>query len=78
MALPVSERGDARPLGQGSVLENPLSAIFLNKIEFCSSVARHYKRKLTTVFWDVAPFSLVKVNQRFRGVCCLHHHGNDN
>jgi hypothetical protein len=26
-----------------------------------------------TVFWDVAPCSLVKVYRRFRGVCCLHH-----
>jgi hypothetical protein len=24
-------------------------------------------------FWDVAPFSLVGVYRRFRGVYCLHH-----
>jgi hypothetical protein len=27
-----------------------------------------------TVFWDVAPCSLVEV-QRFRGAYCFHHHG---
>jgi hypothetical protein len=27
------------------------------------------------VFWVVAPCSLVEVYQRFRGPCCLHHHG---
>jgi hypothetical protein len=29
------------------------------------------------VFWVVAPCSLVKVYQRFRGPCCLHHQGDD-
>jgi hypothetical protein len=29
------------------------------------------------VFWVVAPCSLVEVYQRFRGSCCLHHHGDD-
>jgi hypothetical protein len=29
----------------------------------------------TTVFWVVAPCSLVEVYRRFRGACCLHHHG---
>jgi hypothetical protein len=28
-----------------------------------------------TVFWDIAPCSLVKVDRRFRGVYCLHHQG---
>jgi hypothetical protein len=28
----------------------------------------------TTVFWYVAPWSLVEVYRRFRGACCLHHH----
>jgi hypothetical protein len=28
----------------------------------------------TTVFWDVAPWSLVEVYRRFRGACCLYHH----
>jgi hypothetical protein len=27
------------------------------------------------VFWVVPPCSLVKVYQRFRGPCCLHHQG---
>jgi hypothetical protein len=26
-----------------------------------------------TVFWDVAPRSLVEIDERFRGDCCLHH-----
>jgi hypothetical protein len=30
-----------------------------------------------TVFWDVAPCSLVKVYRRFRGSCCVHHHRPD-
>jgi hypothetical protein len=29
------------------------------------------------VFWVVAPCSLVEVNQRFRGPCCLHHQGDE-
>jgi hypothetical protein len=29
-----------------------------------------------TVFWDVAPCSLVEVFWRFRGACCLHHQGD--
>jgi hypothetical protein len=28
-----------------------------------------------TVFWDVAPFSPVGVDQRFGGAYCLHHQG---
>jgi hypothetical protein len=28
-------------------------------------------------FWDVAPRSLVEVYGRFRGICCLHHQGDD-
>jgi hypothetical protein len=28
------------------------------------------------VFWVVAPCSLLKVYQRFRGPCCLHHPGD--
>jgi hypothetical protein len=37
------------------------------------------KRKYskTTVFWVVAPCSLVEVYQRFRGPCCLHHQGDE-
>jgi hypothetical protein len=29
-----------------------------------------------SVFWFVAPCSLVEVYQRFRGPCCLHHQGD--
>jgi hypothetical protein len=29
-----------------------------------------------TVFWDIAPCSLVEVYRRFRGACCLHHQGD--
>jgi hypothetical protein len=29
-----------------------------------------------TVFWDVAPCSLVEAYRRFRGACCLHHDGD--
>jgi hypothetical protein len=29
------------------------------------------------VFWVVSPCSLVEVYQRFRGLCCLHHQGNE-
>jgi hypothetical protein len=28
------------------------------------------------VFWDVAPYSLVQTNRRFRGTYCLHHRGD--
>jgi hypothetical protein len=30
-----------------------------------------------TVFWDVAPCSLVEDYRRFRGACCLHHQGDE-
>jgi hypothetical protein len=32
---------------------------------------------MKTVFWDVAPCSLVEINRCFRGVYCLHHQGSD-
>jgi hypothetical protein len=32
----------------------------------------------TTVFWDVAPCSLVEMDRRFRGAHCLHHQGIPN
>jgi hypothetical protein len=34
-----------------------------------------YKVKMT-VFWDVAPCSLIKVYRRFKCACCLHHQGD--
>jgi hypothetical protein len=30
----------------------------------------------TTVFWDVPPYSLVDVNRRFSGACCLYRQGD--
>jgi hypothetical protein len=30
-----------------------------------------------TVFWDVAPCSMVEVYRRFTGVYCLHHQGDE-
>jgi hypothetical protein len=30
-----------------------------------------------TVFWVIAPCSLVEVYMRFRGICCLHYQGDD-
>jgi hypothetical protein len=29
-----------------------------------------------TVFWDVAPCSVVEIDRRFRGAYCLHHQGD--
>jgi hypothetical protein len=29
-----------------------------------------------TVFWDVAPCSLVEIDRSFRGAYCLHHQGD--
>jgi hypothetical protein len=29
-----------------------------------------------TVFWDVAPYSLVEIYRSFRGACCLHNQGD--
>jgi hypothetical protein len=28
-------------------------------------------------FWDIAPYSLVEVDWRFRGAYCLHYQGDD-
>jgi hypothetical protein len=28
------------------------------------------------VFWDVAPYSLVEIDRRFRGTYCPHHKGD--
>jgi hypothetical protein len=29
-----------------------------------------------SIFWDVAPCSLVEIDRRFRGAYCLHHQGD--
>jgi cephalosporin hydroxylase len=31
---------------------------------------------MTTVFWDVAPHSLVEIGRRFGSASCLHHQAN--
>jgi hypothetical protein len=31
--------------------------------------------KFRFVFWDVLPGKII-VDRRFRGACCLHHHGS--
>jgi hypothetical protein len=31
-----------------------------------------------SVFWNIAPCSLVETDRRFRGAYCFHHHGHDN
>jgi hypothetical protein len=30
-----------------------------------------------TAFWDIAPYSLVEVNRRFRRTYCLHHQDDE-
>jgi hypothetical protein len=30
-----------------------------------------------SIFWDVAPCSIVEVDRRFRGAYCLHHQGDE-
>jgi hypothetical protein len=59
-------------------LERVLSTSFrrnqLNyKVRFQVPTAASIKM---AVFWDVAPYSLVEVYRRFRGVCCLPHQGD--
>jgi hypothetical protein len=34
----------------------------------------HYK---TTVFWDLAPSSLIEIHQLFKAAYCLHHQGDE-
>jgi hypothetical protein len=36
----------------------------------------HFHMKII-IYWDIAPCSLVEINQCFRGAYCLHHQGND-
>jgi hypothetical protein len=44
----------------------------LNTMRFQVLVAVSMKFR---VFWDILPCSQIDVDQRFRGVCCLHHQG---
>jgi hypothetical protein len=32
---------------------------------------------MNTAFWDIAPCSLVEVDQHFRSAYCLHHHPDE-
>jgi hypothetical protein len=58
---------------------HPQSAFFSERkitIHVGSEVVTAVSTKMT-VFWVVAPCSLVEVYRRFRGPCCLHHQGDD-
>jgi hypothetical protein len=48
----------------------------LNGIEVRFEVLTASSMKMT-VFWVVAPCSLLEVYRRFRGTCCLHHQGSE-
>jgi hypothetical protein len=36
----------------------------------------NWKEVKMTVFWDVAPCSMIDIDRHFRGVYCLHHQGD--
>jgi hypothetical protein len=38
---------------------------------------RNMQHQKMTVFWDVAPCSLLEIDRRFRGACCLHDRCDD-
>jgi hypothetical protein len=38
--------------------------------------SRNNQCRWIRAFWDIAPYSLVEVNRRFRGLYCLHHQGD--
>jgi hypothetical protein len=59
MSIYLRELGE---VGKGRVTNSPLKLESVNK-----------KRSKMTVFWVVAPCSLVEVYQRFRGPCCQYH-----
>jgi hypothetical protein len=51
---------------------------FYNFYSSPSMISVVKQRKVTlyvTVLWDVSSYSLVEINQRFRGAYCLHHQG---
>jgi hypothetical protein len=31
-----------------------------------------------TTFWDIAPYSVIEVDRRFRGAFCRHHQDDEN
>jgi hypothetical protein len=37
---------------------------------------RFSRQRVMAVVWDVAPYSLVEIDRRFGGACCLHHQGD--
>jgi hypothetical protein len=63
-----------------SVLQTPVTttenfmivSISYKKVKFEVITAANMKM---AVFWVVDPCSLVEVYRRFRGACCLNHHG---
>jgi hypothetical protein len=53
-----------------------LDSDFLNWIELLLYIS-HKKLKIE-ILWDIAPYSLIGVDGRFRGAYCLHHQGDNN
>jgi succinate dehydrogenase/fumarate reductase cytochrome b subunit len=49
---------------------------YANTLQFLSIQVLTAACMKMTVFWDVAPCSLVETDKRFRGACCLHHQVN--
>jgi hypothetical protein len=55
-------------------------SIFINPILFSRTSSCSLQNQVSTkmtIFWDAALCNPVKVQQCFRGICCLHHQGND-
>jgi hypothetical protein len=51
--------------------------IFLRNVGIYLQVHSARNTLKTTVFWDIAPCSLVEIDRRFGGAYSLHHNGND-
>jgi hypothetical protein len=68
----------------GITWANSRSTVLLEKLIVAQLVtkfsafygSRRFITMKISVFWVVAPCSLVEVCQRFRGPCCLHHQGD--
>jgi hypothetical protein len=48
----------------------------IESLQYSFSQNPNFKWPKIAVFWDVAPFSLVETDSRFRGAYCFHHQGN--